>query len=589
MSPRMLLLDRLHCRIPTDHNTFNSVDEVYFLVGGAASGARKIRVAPSAGHDQDDYYPLGTDQNLDNILLAQVDLDEGQEAAFIVAICDQDNAQLAAVSDFLEGVMYAALAYLTDGATAPLATEKFLQAGVDLVTFVTSSHDQVIGAFAVHMRVEHGNVQAKWNPVQGVQFNSTGEVRAAMLANGSESNYVVTVSVADASRFTISGGLLHHGTDRIETARIASVSNGTDLFAATLTQMQDDTIVAQLWAKDSQGALQQKHRATGFPATAISCVGAGLNLAAAVKNKADNTLKSILWQCSGQQLVWQDETETLAAPAHFAAGRYGREFLSKPVTISSTAGNQVVVDIWDTVLSQADGKYKLKRVGGLDAGAGLNGIEVAIAPWSGGVVTAARVPDTSGLHLTVWMLAPDGTMQRAGPTKETGIVIDKVHIINLRPFNEDPGNHVVTATRLQDQTLQLQVWRISDDGAQITLRDTDAPPAPAHVTSLSLAAMGPLQIGDTTLSAGQVATLSVRLEGGALRLTTWMVSANGRLTRSHDQSFEQAKSASIDFQGITPPVPDVGDKMYNLAAAATLADNTLGLFWFSAYIVTVSS
>jgi hypothetical protein len=62
MIPRLLFLDNARCRVPTDHTSLNSRDEVYFLVAGATSGGRQIRVAPDPNHDDVDYYPSAADR-----------------------------------------------------------------------------------------------------------------------------------------------------------------------------------------------------------------------------------------------------------------------------------------------------------------------------------------------------------------------------------------------------------------------------------------------------------------------------------------------------------------------------------------------
>lgn len=255
MIPRLLFLDNARCRIPTDHTSLNSRDEVYFLVAGATSSGRQIKVAPDPNHDDEDYYPLSSGESLGNIVLAQADMKEGGRLAFTVAMCDQDNAQLDAISDAIQGAIYGALAFVTEGATAPLAVEKFIQSGVELVNSVTKSGDQVIAAFGVHVTIDHGNIRAEWIPMQSVALTSTGDVKCKMTANGGDSNYDLSFSVVDASQLQVGGGLMGKQSGSFKHVSVSVVSNGTDVLPATVLETSDESLLVQAWDQGTSGGV----------------------------------------------------------------------------------------------------------------------------------------------------------------------------------------------------------------------------------------------------------------------------------------------------------------------------------------------
>jgi len=98
MSIRELYVDKITCIKPTDQSIGNDHDEVYFLVAGASTGGKKVRVSPDSSAD---YYSLGAGQSTGNILLTQNDMAEGEHLAVTVAICEQDNAQLGALESLV--------------------------------------------------------------------------------------------------------------------------------------------------------------------------------------------------------------------------------------------------------------------------------------------------------------------------------------------------------------------------------------------------------------------------------------------------------------------------------------------------------
>lgn len=252
------------------------------------------------------------------------------------------------------------------------------------------------------------------------------------------------------------------------------------------------------------------------------------------------------------------------------------------------AGNDLQISIWDQVLPSGSQTYKLKRLGdnGTDT---VKATRVAMAPWSKGVVTAIQQHGSNHLQLIAWHVDDKGNVTKKGASHATDAEIDQVAIVNTDLDRENIGNRLVTAVRESDKVLKVMVWDVAHDGTKFFRRDTDSPPAPAHVAHLALAPMGPLVEIDKALVAAQVATAAVRLQGGKLRLCLWNISKNGRLSRAYDKDFEVVKEVSMDFWGIFtntvgPPTPES-----TVVAAATMADNSLGLFSFGAYVNTIIS
>jgi hypothetical protein len=588
MIPRLLFLDNARCRVPTDHTSLNSRDEVYFLVAGATSGGRQIRVAPDPNHDDVDYYPLSSGQSLGNIVLAQADMKEGDSLAFTVAMCDQDNAQLDAISDAIQGAIYGALAFVTEGATAPLAVEKFVQSGVELVNSVTKSGDQVIAAFGVNVTIDHGNIRAQWIPMQSVGLTSAGDVKCKMTANGGDSNYDLSFLVVDASQLQVGGGLMGKQSGSFKHVSLSVISNGTNVLPATVLEASDDSLLVQTWEQGTSGEFTEKSRVKGQPATALATTAGGVGLVAAVQDKDGGKLKAILWGVDyNDKLTWQDAARLDTASA-FAITGIGSLIMRRLAVAAIGVGNDLQISVWDKVLPSGSQTYELKRLGdnGTDT---VKATRVAIAPWSKGVVTAIQQHGSNHLQLIAWHVDDKGNVTRKGASHATDAEIDQVAIVNTDLDRENIGNRLVTAVRESDKVLKVMVWDVAYDGTKFFRRDTDSSPAPAHVADLALAPMGPLAEIDKTLVAAQVATAAVRLQGGKLRLCLWNISKNGRLSRAYDNDFAVVKEVSMDFwkigtNTVGPPTPES-----IVVAAAAMADNSLGLFQFRASVNTIIS
>jgi len=567
----------------------NSRDEVYFLVAGATSGGQQIKVAPDPNHDDEDYYPVSSGQSLGNLVLAQADMKEGDSLAFTVAMCEQDNAQLDAISDAIQGAIYAAIAFATEGATAPLAVEKFVQSGVDLVNSVTKSGDQVIAAFGVHVTIDHGNIRAQWIPMQSVGLTSTGDVKCKMTANGGDSNYDLSFSVVDASLMQVATAAVRLQGGSFKHVSLSVVSNGADVLPATVLETGDDSLLVQIWDQDkTSGQFTEKSRVKGQPATALATTAGSLGLAAAVQDKDSGKLKAILWGVDyHDKITWQDAAVLDTASA-FAITGMGSLIMRRLAVAAIGASNDLQISVWDQVLPSGSQTYKLKRLGdnGTDT---VKAAHVAIAPWSKGVVTAIQQHGSNHLQLIAWHVDDKGNVTRKGTSHATDAEIDQVAIVNTDLDRENIGNRLVTAVRESDKLLKVVVWDVAHDGTKFFRRDTDSPPAPAHVADLALAPMGPLVLIDKALVAAQVATAAVRLQGGKLRLCLWNISNNGRLSRAYDNDFEAVKEVSMDFwkigtNTVGPPTPES-----IVVAAAAMADNSLVLFQFGASVNTIIS
>jgi hypothetical protein len=522
------------------------------------------------------------------MVLAQADMKEGDSLAFTVAMCDQDNAQLDAISDAIQSAIYGALAFVTEGATAPLAVEKFVQSGVELVNSVTKSGDQVIAAFGVNVTIDHGNIRAQWIPMQSVGLTSAGDVKCKMTANGGDSNYDLSFLVVDASQLQVGGGLMGKQSGSFKHVSLSVISNGTNVLPATVLEASDDSLLVQTWEQGTSGEFTEKSRVKGQPATALATTAGGVGLVAAVQDKDGGKLKAILWGVDyNDKLTWQDAARLDTASA-FAITGIGSLIMRRLAVAAIGVGNDLQISVWDKVLPSGSQTYELKRLGdnGTDT---VKATRVAIAPWSKGVVTAIQQHGSNHLQLIAWHVDDKGNVTRKGASHATDAEIDQVAIVNTDLDRENIGNRLVTAVRESDKVLKVMVWDVAYDGTKFFRRDTDSSPAPAHVADLALAPMGPLAEIDKTLVAAQVATAAVRLQGGKLRLCLWNISKNGRLSRAYDNDFAVVKEVSMDFwkigtNTVGPPTPES-----IVVAAAAMADNSLGLFQFRASVNTIIS
>lgn len=164
-------------------------DEVYIEVfGSTPTGNISVRLPRS--RDLDDYYSFfdntkGTSRDVsvngwkwwktsDGALTGEPRiwsgaLATGQSADLFVVIGEQDNRNLAGLSDALASGLDAAQAKSGD---SPLV-EGAVVAARNLVSQIPDSEDDVIGAFSVHLQNDGGQLRTTWLPLEEIPYRDT--------------------------------------------------------------------------------------------------------------------------------------------------------------------------------------------------------------------------------------------------------------------------------------------------------------------------------------------------------------------------------------------------------------------------------
>jgi len=586
MSMREVYIDKITCIKPTDQTIFNDHDEVYFLVAGAGTGGKKVRVSPDSSAD---YYGLGAGQSAQNILLSQVDMAEGDHLALTVAICEQDNAQLKALESLVEAIGLTLAAIIAeDPDLAGKAAEKWVETGIQLVESVVKSGDQVIGVFGVHLSVDHGSVKARWVPMQTIEVTSQGDVKATLHATGSKANYTLSSSVMDSSSLAWGWGVASTATKPVSDAAVAGmrILGDGEVYAATVVQKNDDHLLATVWEPPADGSqFAEKNHAEGSTISGLASAAVQLsngNLAGAFQDKDTGKLKVVVWDVSYNSSITRlaDQVSSQVRQVSIARGPQG-----KAVTAVTNANHEVEIAVWDCVTVSGPAGYAVRKLGDNSAAAAIKAARVAVAGWNKGVVTAIQDFDTGHLKLVAWEIRNDFTVVKKS---EVGamIQVDRLAIVNT---DDASRNRLATAARKSDDlTLQVNIWDLETDGSAFHLRDVDAPPDPAHVKDLAIASMGALYWTDQKLSSGQIATASIRSADNKYRLTSWKISGNGKLSRSGDLTNLDVKKVSLDYlQTVSRKGNFASTPMYEIVSAVVTADDKLQLLCWSTYIDTV--
>ena len=587
MSIREVYVNKITCIKPTDQSIGNDHDEVYFLVAGAGTGGKKVRISPDSSAD---YYSLAAGQSAENILLSQVEMAEGDRLALTVAICEQDNAQLAALESLVEAIGLTIGAILAeDPDLAEQAVEKWIQTGVQLVQSVVKSGDQVIGVFGVRLAVDHGNVKAEWVPMQTIDVTSQGDVRANLHATGSRANYTLSSGVEDAALLSWGGGIASTADKPVRNVAVVGLNilGDGEVYAATVVQKDDDHLMSTVWAPPSSGSLfSEKSHAEGTTVSDLAASAVQLsngNLAGAFQDKDSGKLKVVVWDVSYNSAITRlaDQVSGIAGQVSIARGPQG-----KAVTAVTNANHELDIAVWDCVTASGPAQYDVRKLGDNSAAAAIKAARVAIAGWSNGVVTAIQDFDTGHLKLIAWEIKNDSTVVKKSEVAAL-IQVDRLALVNTG----DPSrNRLATAARKSDLTLQVNIWDLEADGSAFHLRDVDSPPDPAHVKDLALTSMGALYRADQKLSSGQIATAAIRNTDNKYRLTSWTVSGNGKLSRTADLTNLEVKQVSLDYlQTVSRQGDFASTPMYEMVSAVVTADDKLQLLCWSAFIDTVIS
>ena len=112
-----LVIQQITCRTPTETG-INDHDEVYFLVAGATSSGKTVRVSPKG--PAQDYFSMAAGDSLHEIVLWQDDLEDGKDAFLIVFVREQGKASGAV----LDGAIDRFAVAMSTGRVVTAAAEK---------------------------------------------------------------------------------------------------------------------------------------------------------------------------------------------------------------------------------------------------------------------------------------------------------------------------------------------------------------------------------------------------------------------------------------------------------------------------------
>jgi hypothetical protein len=192
-----VVVSRLFCKKPTDNNALNNRDEAYFVLAGASSrGAIKSpRISPPP---PEDYFGLHAGEHADNIVLWEGDLAEGESAFLNVLLREQDNAQLGAIEDAIQGVAAVVLGVITANPGIITGGAGKLAGSLgELVASLSADGDQTIGGFSVGVNVHSGEVSCIYGAGSNASIQVQNGLSATFHLTGSGADYTVGVSVPD--------------------------------------------------------------------------------------------------------------------------------------------------------------------------------------------------------------------------------------------------------------------------------------------------------------------------------------------------------------------------------------------------------
>ena len=296
----------------------------------------------------------------------------------------------------------------------------------------------------------------------------------------------------DAALFSWGWGLAATTNIAAKDVAVAGVNilGDGEVYAGAVIRQDDDHLMASVWAPpDSGSQFTEKSHVAGTTVSDLAVCDVQLsngNLAGAFSDKDTGKLKVVVWNVDYNGAVTR-----LAAQMADVAGQVSitRESQGKAVTAATNANHEVTVTMWDCVTKAGQAQqYDVKKIADNSAAAKVKANRVGVASWKKGVVTAIQDSDTGNLKLIAWEIKNDGTIVK---TSEVGMntQIDRLAICNT---GDASGNRLATAIRKSDLTMQVQIWDLENDGSAFHLRDTDAPPDPAHVKELSLTSIGAL-------------------------------------------------------------------------------------------------
>src|SRR5262249_46073097 len=144
----------------------------------------------------EDYYGLSAGDSAADIKLWAGDLADGESAYLVVAVREQDNAQLAVFVEGIEAIAEAIVAIVTeDPDLGQKALNDLTQAARDHSQSSSIGADKPLAIFSVNIRVESG-IAVAWSPVQSCQVMASG-TSASLGASGAGSSYKIEARVPE--------------------------------------------------------------------------------------------------------------------------------------------------------------------------------------------------------------------------------------------------------------------------------------------------------------------------------------------------------------------------------------------------------
>src|SRR5215510_7456432 len=219
-----VIIDEIRALQTTEDNFLNDRDEVYFVLSGAIARAKTREAEPihypirSPGSEGNDYWGLHNGESATNIHITNdpgIELQPGDAAYLVVAIREQDNAQLVSIEKILVGSSEALAgifaAVLSEGTAAAVGVNLLVQGGatliegaVNFVNSLTTDGDQSIGAFDVRIANDNDVITTTIVGVSDVQVKSQNGAKSPteLEAHGSDANYTLKVSLDERARST---------------------------------------------------------------------------------------------------------------------------------------------------------------------------------------------------------------------------------------------------------------------------------------------------------------------------------------------------------------------------------------------------
>lgn len=188
----------------------------------------------------------------------------------------------------------------------------------------------------------------------------------------------------------------------------------------------------------------------------------------------------------------------------------------------------------------------VKGVGVVEATAGVGRVEATTAPTHRGVVVALR-NSLGGMSVINYGVTAANSEQLTVARRGSGASAQK--IVDLDVATVTTGfKGVVTVERADDDAMYLRTWRVSLDGSDVTLADSELARSannnlPLSVTDVDIAVTG-------NIGGVQYAVVSAATAAG-LRVQAWKISSAGQLTRS-DQVDGGGPVSQLDSAQVGP-------------------------------------